>query len=93
MAVAAAGTAAAGETESPYRKFVITTELRSDPKQSKYQLTVLPRNSGTSGGRRGFLKGGFALVGFGGPSSSHYGGLIGSGGGVLVANGNSDNPN
>ena len=63
--------------ESPYRRFVITTELRSEPKQSRLIIDLLKiiikflpyylklKLGGGAGGKRGFLRrGGFPLVGF-----------------------------
>jgi hypothetical protein len=66
--------------DSPYRRFVVTTELRSDPKQhSKFvryvSIDSYFLNLGTAGGKRGFLRGGFTLVGVGGlQAGTHLGG-------------------
>ena len=66
--------------DSPYRRFVVTTELRSDPKQhSKFVRYVIIDSYflllGTAGGKRGFLRGGFTLVGVGGlQTGTHLGG-------------------
>ena len=78
------------DLESPYRRFVVTTELRSEThninntKQSKFDdqfmilLTSCLVSLGGAGGKRGFLKGGFAFIGFGSLKSlSHYGELNG----------------
>ena len=76
------------DIESPYRRFVVTTELRSDPKLSKcaldywlpafgrwfvYGLTFLV-SVGGAGGKRSFLKGGFTIVGVGAPAATQLAG-------------------
>lgn len=51
------------DTESPYRKVVVTTDLRSDPKQSKTPFSILAAKYLLVGGKRG-PKGGLGTSSF-----------------------------
>ena len=59
------------DLESPYRKYIISTDLRSDlNKPSKYYRLFQRENNlypiGTAGSKRSFLRGGFpTLMGLG----------------------------